>query len=380
MSTSERTIWHIARTIPTTFLGLAVFAAASPALAAIRNVDCAKGETITTALTDAVPGDTIRATGTCRERITITTDRLTLDGQDRTILDGGGGTPTELSGVVTIDGARGVTITGLTIQNGPGDGILAIHAATFAVKSTTLQGHGFMGIDVTDHSTAELANVTLQRNQQGIDVLNASLVILRGRIIIRDNRSHGADVNGGSVIEIRGAHVEVSNNDFGFAAADGRLVVYAFTASRGSTITASHNRGAAIGIGTSLFSIFGPITITAENNGFGLFCPAGGKLLDPFGRGTFVLRNNRIGMFFDAGCSALVNPAKLTVQNNGTGILADGASFLSFVTDPPNGSEITGNDTDVNLKFGTRATFQGITIGTIVCDKTVLTRGTTVCP
>ena len=92
MSTSETAIWHIAKTILTAFLGLAVFAAASPALAAIRNVDCTKGETITTALTDAVPGDTIRVTGTCRERITITTDRLTLDGQDRTILDGGGDT------------------------------------------------------------------------------------------------------------------------------------------------------------------------------------------------------------------------------------------------------------------------------------------------
>ena len=272
------------------FLGFAIFAAASPALAAIRNVDCTKGETITTALTDAVPGDTIRVTGTCREKITITTDRLTLDGQGKTILDGGGGGPTELTGLVTIDGARGVTITGVTIQNGPGDGILAIHAATFAVKSTTLQGHGFMGIDVTDHSTAELDDVTMQRNQQGIDVVNASLVILRGRIIIRDNRSHGADVNGGSVMEIRGAHVEVSNNDFGVAAADGRLVVYAFTASRGSTITASHNRGAAIGIGTSVFSIFGPVTITAENNGFGLFCPAGGKLLDPFGGSVTKLR------------------------------------------------------------------------------------------
>ena len=56
------------------------------------------------------------------------------------------------------------------------------------------------------------------------------------------------------------------------------------------------------------------------------------------------------------------------------------AAIFLCLTDPPNGSVITGNDTDVNLKFGTRATFQGITIGTIVCDKTVLTRGTTVCP
>ena len=82
----------IVRAILKAFLGLAVFAAPSPVVAAIRNVDCTKGETITTALTAAVPGDTIRVTGTCRERITITTDRLTLDGQGSTILEGGGGT------------------------------------------------------------------------------------------------------------------------------------------------------------------------------------------------------------------------------------------------------------------------------------------------
>jgi hypothetical protein len=76
-------------------------------------------------------------------------------------------------------------------------------------------------------------------------------------------------------------------------------------------------------------------------------------LLDPFGRGTFVFRNNGTGMFFGAGCSAQVNQAMVTVQNNGTGILADAADTLSFATDQPNGSAVTGNETDVDLKFGT---------------------------
>jgi hypothetical protein len=183
-------------------------------------------------------------------------------------------------------------IAGFTIQNGPGDGILALHAATFVVKNTTVQDNAFMGIDVTDHSMAELTDVTTQRNLQGIDVLNASLVVLRGRIIINHNRSHGADLAGRSTMEIRGAQVQVLNNDFGLAAASGHLIVYDLAASRASTITASNNRGAGIGIGTSTFEIFGKVTITSENNGFGLFCPAGGKLLDPFGRGTFVFRNN----------------------------------------------------------------------------------------
>ena len=138
-------------------------------------------------------------------------------------------------------------------------------------------------------------------------------------------------------MEIRGANVQSQNNEVGLGAGNGHLVVYGLAASQGSSITVSNNRFAGFGIGTSTFEIFGTTTITAENNGVGLFCPAGGKLLDPFGRGTFVFGSNGVGMFFSAGCSALVNPALLTVQKNGTGILADAADTLSFVTDPPMG-------------------------------------------
>lgn len=345
-----------------------------------RPVNCDAGQTIGKALQQANPGDTIVVSGTCRERVVISTDRVTLDGQGGAVLDGGGGAPTELSGLVTIDGARGVTITGFTIQNGPGDGILALGAATVVVQNTTVQDNASMGVDVIDHSTAQLTDFTARRNLQGIDVFNSSLVILRGTIIISDNRSFGSDLGGRSTMEIRGAHIQARNNEVGLGAGNGQLVVYGLAASQGSSIIVSNNRFAGFGIGTSTFEIFGTTTITAENNGFGLFCPAGGKLLEPFGRGTFVFRNNGTGMFFGAGCSAVVNPAMLTIQSNATGILADAADTLSFATDPPNGSAITGNGTDVDLKFGTRATLQGITIGTIVCDKTVLSRGSTVCP
>jgi hypothetical protein len=34
----------------------------------------------------------------------------------------------------------------------------------------------------------------------------------------------------------------------------------------------------------------------------------------------------------------------------------------------------------VNLRFGTRATFDGVTIGSITCVTTVLSEGSTVCP
>ena len=58
-------------------------AMASPALGSTRHVNCdVPGQTITKALKTAQPGDTIRVRGTCKETVTITTDRLTLHGMD----------------------------------------------------------------------------------------------------------------------------------------------------------------------------------------------------------------------------------------------------------------------------------------------------------
>ena len=108
---------------------------------AVKKVKCDKGQTLTEALRKAKPGDTLQVTGTCHERVTITTDRLTLDGGGSAVLDGGGGGPTEFEGVVTIDGAHGVTLTGFTIQNGPGEGILGVRGAAFAVQDTTVQNN-----------------------------------------------------------------------------------------------------------------------------------------------------------------------------------------------------------------------------------------------
>jgi nitrous oxidase accessory protein NosD len=57
----------------------------------VKKVECDKGQTLTDALKKAKPNDTLQVTGTCQERVTITTDRLTLDGGGRAVLGGGGG-------------------------------------------------------------------------------------------------------------------------------------------------------------------------------------------------------------------------------------------------------------------------------------------------
>ncbi len=90
-------------------IAVMVMAVASPALAGTLKVNCDKGGTITKALENAKPFDTIQVTGTCKERVTITTDRLTLDGQGSAILDGAGFKANAVfERVITIDGARGV--------------------------------------------------------------------------------------------------------------------------------------------------------------------------------------------------------------------------------------------------------------------------------
>jgi hypothetical protein len=129
------------------------------------------------------------------------------------VLDGGGSGPTELfEAVVTIDSVQGVTLMGFTIQNGPGEGILGLHGAAFAVQQTTVQNNATIGIAVADGSTADLTDCTMQGNRVGIDVFTSSSAILRGAITSSQNTGNGAEVNGQSMLEIRGAQVQLNDN------------------------------------------------------------------------------------------------------------------------------------------------------------------------
>jgi hypothetical protein len=356
--------------------------------AAVKKVKCDQGQTLTDALKKAKPGDTLQVTGTCHERVTITTDRLTLDGDGSAVLDGAGGGPTEFEGVVTIDGVQGVTLTGFTVQNGPGEGILGIHGAAFAVQQTTVQQNAASGIAVADGSTADLTDCTIQGNGFGIDVFTSSSAILRGAIIISQNKGNGAEVNGQSILEIRGAQVQMNDNGgIGLVAGSGQVAIFGFTASQGSTLTANGNGDFGIIISGSQLTILGSDfgsganVITAANNGADGILVSAGVIASPFGTGKFVLENNvTAGLNLINGAGANITGG-LSVRNNDTGVLADGAGTITLASIPPNPSTITDNSTfDVDLKFGTRTTFDGVTIGTITCDATVLSRGSTVCP
>jgi hypothetical protein len=349
----------------------------------MRVVNCDRGQNIAEVLARAEPGDTIRVTGTCVERVSIKTDRITLDGQGAATLDGGGGPIAEFDGVVIIDGASGVTIQGFTVQNGPGEGILGTHGAAFSVRNTTVQDNGSTGVVVAEGSTAELTDCRLLRNGgAGIDVFTQSSAVFKGAIRTNDNLASGAIINGTSILEIRGAQVEASRNGgFGLiAGSNSQLAVFSHAASRGSTFTIDANGGGGIVLGDSILNVFrSESTITITNSPLGILVGAG-KIISPDGVGTFVIENNGVGLDFGLDGTALL-VGGLTVRNNGTGVrTTNGAGVLTFISIPSNPSAITGNGVDVDLVFGARATFDGVDVGTITCDSTVLSRGTTVCP
>src|SRR5262245_3498126 len=350
-------------------------------------VNCNTGQTIEQALQRARPGTTIFVTGTCRERVTITIDRITLDGRGSAILDGRSNNPgtadgqhnPEFDGVVIIDGATGVALTGLTIQNGPGNGILGRRGAAFTVRNTAIQDNTVTGIVVSDNSTLELTDSTIQRNNAaGIDVLNNSSVIFKGAASITNGHElGGVNVFGSSTMEIRGAQVQVNNNKAaGLVVGSGSLLaIFGFNVSQGSTLTANGNGRAGIVLTGGSLEVYGsgPNIITATNKAEGIFV-AGGFIVSPSGAGKFVIENNPVGLNFGPAGGAVI-VGGLTVRNNKTGVLADGAGPLTFVSIPPNPSTVTGNGTDVDLRFGTRATFGGVAISTITCDKTGLNIG-----
>jgi hypothetical protein len=164
------------------------------------------------------------------------------------------------------------------------------------------------------------------------------------------------------------------------------LQIFSFPEAQGSTITASNNGFAGIGLPGAALSVVGAeffgsganVITASENFLFGFFMPAG-QIFSPHATAKFVAENNRVGMLMEDGASALI-VGGLNITGNGAGVSAVGAGTLSFVSVPPNPSTINLNQVDIDLGFGTRATLDGVVATDLVCDATALVRGSLSCP
>src|SRR5260221_3367761 len=299
------------------------------AMAAVKDVDCNKGQKLDTALDKADPGDTLRVQGVCHERVTIATDRITLLGEGTAVLDGDGVPGGSFAAVVRIEGVQGVVLNGLTIRNGGSNGVVGQSGAAFAVRHSNVQDNKLTGIVVADGSTAEVSDSTLRNNALGVDVFNRSGVVFRGNVTITQNKAGGIDTNGGATLEVRGGTLHVdSNNGDGILVSNSVLSLLGFDESVGSAITANNNQGNGMRVGNGNVLVVGTdfppgsFSIMASGNkGTGIFVAGGGSIVSPFGTLKLEAQNNAVGLNFRSGGSAVLI-GRVDIREHDTGVLS----------------------------------------------------------
>jgi len=349
-------------------------------------VRCGAGQSVRDALRRAERGATIHIHGTCRERVLVT-QPVTLDGGGSAVIDGAGltlpplpGVDPELDGLIVAVGVRNVNIVGVTVRNGASGGILALHGASLVLRNVMAQNNAMVGFGIGDNSTVQAIDSETRSNGVGFDVFTSSSLILGGTFVTSGNTIHGGVINGQSIVELRGKAMTASDNAAVgiLVGSRSQLAVFGFQSAQTSTLTVSGNGFAGVVIADSALTVFNTTVVTATNNGVGLFV-ASGQVTIPSANATVALHGNGVGMNMSGGSSALLIGG-LNVHDNTTGLLVDESS-LSLEAAPGLPAAVMNNGINIQLAFGARSTIQNVTIGTpLVCDATVLSRGTTTCP
>ncbi len=184
-------------------------------------VKCAKGETITRALTRGLWAQlrgrplTIIVRGTCHENVTIKQDDVTLLGDPD---DGGTVIASDPAlDTISIQGAKRVVINNLTVQGSNTNGIHGSQGASFTVENNSIIRENRDGIRVSRGSRATIEGSIVGTIEEGTAVVGNrrdGVLIVGGTAFVVDSwiQSNGRVginvVNGGSVI--------VENNDIKF--------------------------------------------------------------------------------------------------------------------------------------------------------------------
>lgn len=265
-----------------------------PALAAHAatvSVDCDAGGSINAAIGKAGPGDTILASGTCKEQVSFEAEtvRITLDGQKKTTIQHPGkgaysphtvyirGKDIRVKGVTVIGGLDGIhlagpasaEVDGATVMKTNRAGVRIDKGSVLRLLNSTIQDSGAMGIDISGLSVAyigvriprlpPLAPVTVRNsNGAGINIERGSSAWVLGNTIT-GNKGHGIELH-------RNSHADIMGNTI--------------NGNGGDAINAS------FGSGINLQSAprkEGPNQTSEENGGVGIRCSTGGFVHGPLG-------------------------------------------------------------------------------------------------
>lgn len=227
------------------------------AVAGERPVNCDKGDSLQTAI-EAGAGSAknirIFVTGTCEEDLLITRDRVVIDGDRNTVIDG----------QVWIRGANNIMLRNLTIT-GSGNGINASLARI------------------------RLINVHLVGNDDyGIALRNGGLIYLRNGSIANNHGNIGLLIEGG---DGQLNNVDVSNN-----AVDGIVVNVNGNLTMVGGSVKSHEQGS--GITAKLSSTMELEGVTVKNNLAGIYVSMGSAA---------AINNSTINNNFSIGIAAIDN-------------------------------------------------------------------------
>ena len=265
--------------------------AALPASAATVSVDCDAGNTITAALVNVRPGDTVLASGTCNEQVSFNPElvRITLDGQKKTTIQHPGkgaasphtvfikGNDIFIKGITVIGGLDGIhlsgpasaEIDGAVVMKSARAGVHIDKGSIARVLNTTVQDSGAMGIDITGASYAYIG-VRIPR----IPALSPVTVRNSGGAGINIERSSGAWIVGNTISNNKGSGIEVHRNSH----AD--VMANAINANGGDAIVASYGSGINL---KSEPRRDGPNQSAQDNGGVGIRCTTGGFVDGPLG-------------------------------------------------------------------------------------------------
>ena len=271
------------------------------------NLACSATKTISNAVTSLSPGDVLRVSGNCVERVVIPegVHGVTVDGQGTATIT----SPALDQAAVTIRGT-GITLIGFTISGGS-EGILVHRNGMATITNNTVTGNR-TGIALNQSSSARIADNTVQNSTgTGINVAeNASARIgfisfqsgVPGGVgsnTIQNNAGNGISVN-------RSANAIVLGNLIKGNGGDGVNVFRQGQADISSNIIET-NGGDGIGVsGTSSVNLGedtgdaideAPNTTSAgqENSGFGINCQLNSSMNGRLGSLTGTLGATSVG-------------------------------------------------------------------------------------
>jgi hypothetical protein len=341
-------------------------------LANTVNVDCGAGESLRDAIAEHGGGYTYQVRGTCNEHVTVDRDGITIDGGREAVIDAGNA---ENVPVVHVDGARNVTLRGVTLQNGHWGALIEelstvlmedvvtranvthgveVIFSHVVVNNLHSQENGRVGLIVDRNSELRLTDSTLESNGiSGLVIFSSAIGRLEGTNLVRGNGAQGVTLGqGGKIFTIAAELIIEDNGSQGLSllqGAEGQFL--------GGTLTVRGNEGDGIALDLASTLVLGiaefgvPGDVTIEENG---------------GHGMSVRGHSQVVV--DATMPADIR------SNAGSGVYAD-AGHVTI-----SGSVIEANDgVELELDFGATATFADTNVDEIACGEGVLVRGSIVC-